>query len=205
MFEIFQAGGWVMIPIILCSIIALAIIGERFWSLQKQHVVPRGLVAQVWKWVKEDKLDKPRLDALRHSSPLGRVLAAGLVNMHHDREVMKASIEEVVNQVVHELERYLNTLGTIAEISPLLGLLGTVTGIIQMLASVNEGGLGNPAVLSGGLSEALVTTAAGLFVAIPSFVFYRYFRGKVNELVISMEQEAIKMLDILHGEREEQF
>ncbi len=202
MFEIIKAGGWVMWPIILCSIISMAIIGERFWSLQRKYVIPKGLVSQVWKWVKEDKIDKIRLDFLRKSSPLGRILAAGLLNMHHNREVMKSGIEEVGNQVVHELERYLNTLGTIAEITPLLGLLGTVTGIIKMFAVVGSGGLGNPALLSGGLSEALVSTAAGLTVAIPSFVFYRYFRGLVDGLVVSMEQEALKLIDIVAGERE---
>ncbi len=202
MFEFFKAGGWVMIPLLVCSIIALAIIIERFWTLQRSKIVPKNLVPQVWKWVKDDRLDKARIDALRGSSPLGQVLAAGLVNMHHDREMMKASIEEVANKVVHDLERYLNTLGTIAEISPLLGLLGTVTGIIRMMSQVGEVGLGNPLVLSSGLSEALMTTAAGLVIAIPAFIFYRYFRGLVDELVVLMEQEALKMLDILHGDRE---
>lgn len=202
MFEIIKAGGWVMWPITLCSIVAMAIIGERFWSLQRRLVVPKGLVPQVWKWVKEDKLDKKRLAALRNHSPLGKVLAAALVNRNHDREMMKASIEEVINQVVHDLERYLNTLATIAEVSPLLGLLGTVTGIIRMFAGIGEVGLGNPTVLSSGLSEALITTAAGLTIAIPSLVCYRYFRGLVDELILLMEQEALKMLDVLHGERE---
>jgi len=201
-FEIFKAGGWVMIPLLICSIIAFAIIIERFWTLQRGKVVPKSLVPQVWKWVKDDRLDKARIDALRHNSPLGQVLAAGLMNMHHDREMMKASIEEVANKVVHDLERYLNTLGTIAEITPLLGLLGTVTGIIRMMTKVGEVGLGNPMVLSSGLSEALMTTAAGLVIAIPAFIFYRYFRGLVDELVVSMEQETLKMLDILHGDRE---
>jgi len=173
-----------------------------FWSLQKKYVVPKGLVAQVWKWIKEDKIDKQHLNALRINSPLGKILAAGLVNRYHDREMMKVSIEEASNQVIHELERYLNTLGTIAEIAPLLGLLGTVTGMIRMFSAIGEVGLGNPMVLSSGLSEALVTTAAGLFVAIPAFVFYRYFRGVVDELVLSMELEALKMIDILHGARE---
>lgn len=202
MFEIIKAGGWVMWPIIFCSIVAMAIIGERFWSLQRRLVVPKGLVPQVWKWVKEDKLDKKRLAALRNHSPLGKILAAALVNRNHDREMMKASIEEVSNQVVHDLERYLNTLATIAEVSPLLGLLGTVTGIIRMFAGIGEVGLGNPTVLSSGLSEALITTAAGLTIAIPSLVCYRYFRGLVDELILLMEQEALKMLDVLHGERE---
>ncbi|MCK5719427.1 MAG: MotA/TolQ/ExbB proton channel family protein [Thiomargarita sp.] len=202
MLEIISSGGWIIWPIILCSIVAMAIIGERFWTLQKKNIVPKGLVTQVWKWLKDNKLDKQRLNALRNHSPLGKILAAGLVNRHHNREITKASIEEASTQVIHDLERYLNTLGTIAEIAPLLGLLGTVTGMIKMFAAVGSVGLGNPMVLSGGLSEALVTTAVGLFVAIPAFVFYRYFRGVVDELALSMEQEAIKMLDILHGHRE---
>jgi biopolymer transport protein ExbB len=201
-FELFKAGGVVMIPLLICSIIAVAIIIERFWTLQRSKVVPKTLVPQVWKWVKDDRLDKARIDALRSNSPLGQILAAGLVNMHHDREMMKASIEEVANKVVHDLERYLNTLGIIAEISPLLGLLGTVTGIISMMFQVGESGLGNPMLLSAGLSEALYTTATGLIIAIPAFIFYRYFRGLVDSLVVSMEQETLKMLDILHGDRE---
>lgn len=202
MLEIIKAGGWAMVPIILCSIVAMTIIGERFWSLQKKYILPKGLVLQVRKWLKESKLDKQHLDALRNNSPLGKILAAGLANMQHDREMMKAGIEEVGNQVVHELERYLNTLGTIAEIAPLLGLLGTVTGIIRMFAAIGVVGLGNPMALSEGLSEALIATAAGLCVAIPTVIFYRYFRGLVDSLVISMEQEALKLIDILHGERE---
>jgi biopolymer transport protein ExbB len=201
-FEIIKSGGWVMVPLVLCSILSIAIMSERFWSLQRKNVVPKGLVPQIWKWVKEGRLDKQRLTALRNSSPLGKILAAGLVNMHHDREMMKASIEEASGQVVHELERYLNALATIAEISPLLGLLGTVTGLIKMFAAIGQVGLGNPMVLSTGLAEALITTAAGLFVAIPAYVGYRYFRGLVDELVVAMEQEALKMIDVLHGGRE---
>ena len=200
MFEIIKAGGWVMWPIVTCSIIAMTIIGERFWSLQRKYIVPKGLVTQVWKWAKEGQIDKTHLDTLRKNSPLGQILAAGLANAHRDREVMKSGLEEVSGQVVHELGKYLNTLGTIAEITPLLGLLGTVTGIIQMFAAVGEVGLGNPMVLSSGLSEALITTAAGLMVAIPTFVFYRYFPGVVDELVVSMEQESLKMITILHNE-----
>jgi len=199
-FEIIKAGGWVMWPIILCSIIAMTIVGERFWSLQRKNIVPKGLVTQVWKWVKEGQIDKTHLETLRNNSPLGQILAAGLANAHRDREIMKSSLEEVSGQVVHELGKYLNTLGTIAEITPLLGLLGTVTGIIQMFAAVGEVGLGNPMVLSSGLSEALITTAAGLMVAIPTFIFYRYFQGVVDELVVTMEQESLKMITVLHNE-----
>lgn len=203
MFEILKAGGWVMYPIILCSVIAMTIIIERFWSLRRRYVLPSGLTQQVSKWVQEGgKVDNKRLEILRNNSPLGKVLAAGLVNMEHGREMMKASVEEVGSQIVHELERYLNTLGTIAEIAPLLGLFGTVTGIIRMFAAIGVVGLGNPSALSAGLSEALIATAAGLAVAIPTVVFYRYFRGLVDELVVSMEQEALKLIDTLHGDRE---
>lgn len=203
MFEILKAGGWVMYPIILCSVIAMTIIIERFWSLRRRYVLPSGLTQQVSKWVQEGgKVDNKRLEILRNNSPLGKVLAAGLINMEHGREMMKASVEEVGSQIVHELERYLNTLGTIAEIAPLLGLFGTVTGIIRMFAAIGVVGLGNPSALSAGLSEALIATAAGLAVAIPTVVFYRYFRGLVDELVVSMEQEALKLIDTLHGDRE---
>ena len=203
MFDILKAGGWVMYPIILCSIIAMTIIIERFWSLRRRYVLPSGLTQQVSKWVQEGgKVDNKRLEILRNNSPLGKVLAAGLMNMDHGREMMKASVEEVGSQIVHELERYLNTLGTIAEIAPLLGLFGTVTGIIRMFAAIGVVGLGNPSALSAGLSEALIATAAGLAVAIPTVVFYRYFRGLVDELVVSMEQEALKLIDTLHGDRE---
>jgi len=201
-FEIIKAGGWVMVPIILCSVISLAIIGERFWTLQRKKVVPKGLVPQIWKWVKDGKLDKQRLTVLRNSSALGKILATGLVNLHQDREMMKASIEEASGQVIHDLGRYLNMLATIAEISPLLGLLGTVTGLIRMFAAIGEVGLGNPMALSSGLSEALLTTAAGLFVAIPSYVCYRYFKGLIDEFVLIMEQEALKMIEVLYSGRE---
>ena len=139
---------------------------------------------------------------LRDSSPLGRILAAGLVNMQHDREIMKEAIEETGRQVVLELERFLNTLGTIASITPLLGLLGTVIGMIKVFSAITAQGVGNPAVLAGGISEALITTAAGLSVAIPSLMFYRYFRGKVDMLVIRMEEESLKLVEVIHGERE---
>ena len=202
MLEFINAGGWIMWPLILCSILATAITIERFWFLRKKNIVPKNLVPQVWKWVKSNKLDKQKITILHNHSPLGRILAAGLSNRNHSRAMMKISIEEASGQVVHSLEKYLTTLGTIAEIAPLLGLLGTVTGMIRMFAAIGEVGLGNPLVLSGGLSEALITTATGLTIAIPAFIFYRYFRSVVDELIMSMEQEAVKMLDILHGNRE---
>jgi len=197
-----KAGGWLMWPITLCSIISLAIIAERFWSLRKKRIVPGNLVAQVWQWEKVGHLDKKRINALRASSPLGRVMAAGLVNRQHSRDVMKESIEEVGRQVAHELQRFLNTLGTIASISPLLGLLGTVFGMIKVFAVITTLGVGDPSVLADGISTALLTTAAGLSVAIPSLMFHRYFRGKVDDLVMTMEQEALKMVEVMHGMRE---
>jgi biopolymer transport protein ExbB len=191
-----------MLPILLCSVIALAIVGERFWSLQQKRINPATLVSQAWQWYKSDNLTDQNIEALAKTSPLGRVLAAGLVNRHHPREIMKESIEDTGRQVVVELERYLNTLGTIASITPLLGLLGTVIGMIKVFAAITSHGVGNPSVLAGGISEALITTAAGLSVAIPSLIFYRYFRGKVDELVIKMEEEALKIVDVMHGDRE---
>lgn len=202
MFEIIKAGGWVMWPLILCSIASTAIILERFWSLQTRRICPRHLVAQIWHWAKSNQLDATRLAAVRDSSLLGRILAAGLANLHHSREVMKESIEETGRHVVHEMERYLNTLGTIASISPLLGLLGTVIGTIQVFNAITSHGVGNPTEMAGGIATALVTTAAGIIVAIPSLIFSRHFRRKVDELVVSMEQEAIKMVEVLHGDRE---
>ena len=202
MFEMVTAGGWLMVPIILCSIVALAIVGERFWALQQNKITPPNLVAQVWQLHKNQELDARHIQLLRSSSPLGRILAGGLINLHHDREVMKESIEEAGRQVIPELERFLNTLGTIASISPLLGLLGTVIGMIKVFTAITTLGVGDPAVLAGGISQALITTAAGLTVAIPSLMFYRYFRGKVHKLVIAMEGEALKLVEVIHGERE---
>ena len=202
MLELIKAGGWLMWPITLCSIISLAIIAERFWSLRKKRISPRNLVAQVYQWEKVGHLDIKRINALRASSPLGRILAAGLVNRKHPRDVMKESIEEVGRHVAHELDRFLNTLGTIASISPLLGLLGTVIGMIKVFAVITTQGVGDPSILADGISTALITTAAGLSVAIPSLMFHRYFRGKVDDLVMNMEQEALKMVEVMHGMRE---
>lgn len=202
MFEIIKAGGWLMLPIIACSILAVAIVVERFWSLKRSRVIPRQLVAQIWQWAQQGQLNDERIRELRDGSPLGRVLASGLINRDHSREVMKEGIEETGRHVAHELERFLNTLGTIAAITPLLGLLGTVIGMITVFSVITDVGVGNPGQLAGGISEALITTAAGISVAVPSLIFHRYFRGKVDELVVSMEQEAIKLVEVMHGERE---
>ncbi|HMM74996.1 MAG TPA: MotA/TolQ/ExbB proton channel family protein [Gammaproteobacteria bacterium] len=203
MLELIKAGGWVMWPIMLASVIAMAIVVERFWSLQTKRIAPPNLVAQVWQWLRNGQLDEVRMQALRAGSPLGRILAAGLVNRHHDRTIIRECVEEAGRVVVFELERYLNTLGTIAAVSPLLGLLGTVFGMIQMFGALKTGGAGDPAELAGGIGQALITTAAGLLVAIPALYFYRYFRGRVDALVITMEQEAVKLIEVLQGEREQ--
>ncbi len=202
MLELVQSGGILIWPLLLCSVISLAIIAERFWSLQTKRILSTNLVIRVWEWNKKGVLNEQHIEKLRRDSPLGRVLAAGLVNRKHDREVMKESIEEVGRHVAHDLERFLNTLGTIASISPLLGLLGTVIGMIKVFAVITAQGVGDPSVLAEGISEALITTAVGLTVAIPSLMFYRYFRGRVDELVVTMEQEALKMVEVMHGERE---
>ncbi len=202
MLELMMAGGFLMWPLLLCSIISAAIIAERFWSLQRRRIAPGDLVAQVWRWKKAGHLNAQRIQGLRNSSSLGRILAAGLVNRKYDREVMKESIEEVGRHVAHDLARFLNTLGTIASITPLLGLLGTVIGMIKVFAVITAQGVGDPGILAEGISEALITTAAGLTVAIPSLMFYRFFRGRVDELVVTMEQEALKMVEVMHGERE---
>lgn len=202
MFELVQAGGFIMWPIIVCSIIAMAIIVERIWTLQEKNVLPEKLVAQIWQLYKEGSLSAEKILEIRNSSPLGRTLAAGLVNMEHSREVMKESIEDTGRQVIHRLERYLNTLGTIAAIAPLLGLLGTVIGMIKVFSAITTAGVGNPAVLAGGISEALITTAAGLSVAIPALIFHRYLTGRIDRIVIAMEEEAMKMVEVMHGERE---
>ncbi len=204
MLELIKAGGWLMVPILLCSVIAMAIVAERFWTLQRRRITPGDLVVQVWQWAKSGNLNDDRIRALRKSSPLGRILAAGMVNRDTSRAMMKEGIEEVGRHVVHDLDRYLNTLGTIASITPLLGLLGTVIGMIKVFAVITTQGVGNPGVLAGGISEALITTAAGLTVAIPALMFHRYFRGHVDELVVTMEQEALKMVEAMHGPEREQ-
>lgn len=196
-----QAGGILMLPIMACSVIALAIVIERFWTLRRTEVVPPGLVASSLERVQQDRLDEQYLSSLRQGSPLGRILAAGLVNRRSSREVMKESVEEVGRQVAHRLERFLNTLGTIAAITPLLGLLGTVVGMIEVFAVITSVGVGSPGELAGGISVALITTAAGLSVAIPTLIFHRYFRGRVDELVLEMEQQAIMLIEVIKGER----
>ena len=201
MFELVQSGGLMMIPIIICSIITLAVVVERMWALQTKRVAPKHMVSQIYHLYKRNKMDNNALTALRESSALGQILAAGLSTIEKEREIMKESIEETGRHVVHELEKYLNMLGTVASISPLLGLLGTVIGMIKVFTVITSQGVGNPAILAGGISEALITTAAGLSVAIPSLIAYRYFRRRIDDHVVMMEQEAIKLVEIIHGQR----
>lgn len=197
MLEIILAGGWLMAPILLCSTLAVAIIIERFWSLRRSKVVPEGVGATVEGWAARHELDVAHLNQLRRDSALGRVLAAALANRHRSRDVIKEAVEDTGRHVVHELERFLNTLGTIAGIAPLLGLLGTVIGMIRVFSAIMIHGVGNANELAGGISEALITTAAGLTVAIPSYFFYRYFRGMVAEYVVSMEEQAISLISAI--------
>lgn len=197
MLEIIYAGGWVMAPIILCSILAVAIVAERFWTLRASKVIPRHLAAQVQEWASRHELDKRHIEQLRDGSPLGRVLAAALANRHRPRELIKEAVEDTGRHVVHELDRFLNALGTIAGISPLLGLYGTVLGMIQVFSAIVEHGAGHANQLAGGISVALITTAGGLTVAIPAYFFYRYFKGRVEEYVVSMEVEAISLIEAI--------
>ncbi|ASP39984.1 biopolymer transporter ExbB [Bacterioplanes sanyensis] len=202
MLEIIQNGGWMMVPIIIASVLALAITVERFWTLRPSQVAPADLLGRVWGWMKNKQLDGQRMRELRESSPLGRVLAAGLMNSRHGRQIMKESIEEVASHEIHEMERYLNALGTVAAVAPLMGLLGTVIGMIKVFAEIMVAGTGQANVLAGGISEALITTAAGLVVAIPALICHRILQRRVDELVVFMEQESLKLVDVLHGDRE---
>jgi biopolymer transport protein ExbB len=197
MLEIVEAGGWLMAPIIVCSVIAVAIVLERLWTLQQKRVLPANLAAQVWDWIQKNEFDAQHIQQVHSSSPLGQVLAAGLAYRQAPREVVKEAVEDAGRHVVHELERYLNPLGTIAAITPLLGLLGTVSGMIRAFTAITAQGVGNPTVLAGGIAEALITTAAGLTVAIPSLIAYRFLRGRVDGLVIMIEKEAIRFIETL--------
>ena len=203
MWEIIKAGGPVMWPIIFCSIAAVAIILERLWSLQDNRVIPPNLAEKVWKLVESHSLTDKHVVALAQNSPLGRILAAGVANRHRTRDIIKESIEDAGRHVVHELDRFLNMLGTIAAVSPLLGLLGTVVGIISAFNAITSQGVGDPRALSGGIGQALIATAAGLCVAIPSLMGYRYLRGKVERLVVEMEKEALKLVQALDSQRDQ--
>lgn len=192
-----MAGGWAMLPILICSAIALAIVLERCWTLRRSAVLPAGLGDEVRNWARSGQLDPVHLQTLADGSPLGELLAAALAVRNRPRELIKERIEDTGRHVVHNMERYLNTLGTIALIGPLLGLLGTVIGLIRMFMEVMRGGVGDPMKMAGGIGEALICTASGLIVAIPAYVLHRYFRSKVAGHVVEMEKQATALLDEL--------
>jgi len=200
-FAIIEAAGWPIWFIIIASIFALAIIGERLWTLRQSAVAPRDLLRQVVEEYRQQGVSREMLTRLNQGSILGQILAAGMLNANSSREVMKDAIEEAGRAAAGELDRFLTSLGTIATASPLLGLFGTVIGMIEIFGSQSPTGT-NPAQLAHGISVALYNTAFGIFVAIPSLIFYRYFRAKVDAMVVTMELQALKLVEIVHGERE---
>jgi len=191
-----------MIPLIICSILALAIIIERFWTLRISTIAPQKTVQELWEWIRKKELNSRKLRYLKESNPLGQILAAGLVNAKHGRDIMKDSIQEEAGIIVHEMERFLTALGTIATITPLLGLLGTVFGMIQVFSQLQLEGTGDASALAGGISIALITTATGLSIGIPTLIFHRHFLRRVDEIVVSMEQEAVRLIEVVYGERD---
>ena len=201
MLSIIEAAGWPIWPLIVASVIALAIIGERLWSLRTGAVIPRTLLNQVIQEYRQNGVTQDTLNRLAEDSPLGQIFAAALRNVQSTPEVMKETIEEAGRAVAIDLDRFLTTLGTIAAIAPLLGLFGTVIGMIEIFGSQTPQG-GNPLVLAHGISIALYNTAFGLVVAVPSMVFYRYYRAKVDALLVDMELQAIKLVEIVHGDRQ---
>lgn len=203
MLELMEAGGWLMWPIFACSVIATAIVIERAWTLRRARIMPDNLVTRIWQLYRQGQLTDERIDEIREASPLGRMLAAGLVNRNHSREVMKEAIGDAGRHVVAQLGRYLNTLGTIASVAPLLGLLGTVFGMIDIFGVIMDTGTGNAGLLAGGISTALLTTAAGLSVAIPTLLFHRFLESKVERIALAMEDQALRLVEVLKGEREE--
>jgi len=201
LFAIIEAAGWPIWPLILTSIIALAIIGERLWSLRSGIVMPRNLLAQVVQECRQNGVNPQMLSRLANGSPLGQVFAAGLKNVKSSPAIMKEAIEESGRSVAIELERFLTSLGTISVIAPLLGLFGTVIGMIEIFGAQTPQGT-NPLVLAHGISIALYNTAFGLVIAVPAMIFYRHFRAKVDEMLVDIEMQAIKLVEIIHGERQ---
>ena len=197
MLDILMAGGWAMLPILVCSLVALAIVLERCWTLRRKAVLPPGLGEEVRQWARAGQLDPKHLEALSNGSPLGELLAAALAVRSQSRDIIKERIEDTGRHIVHEMERYLSTLGTIALIGPLLGLFGTVIGLIRMFMQVMAGGIGDPAKMAGGIGEALICTASGLTVAIPAYVLHRWFRSRVAGYCVQMEKQATTLLDEL--------
>ena len=199
MIDLLVAGGWVMPLIVACSVVALSISIERYIALDRSKVAPPHLLATVWRDLKQGELNALKPAQLRTNSPLGAILAAGIGNRGQGRDVMKESISEAASHVVHDLEKYLNSPGTVAAIAPLLGLLGTVVGMIDVFTQITTVGTGNANALAGGISEALLTTAAGLIVAIPALVMHRYYTGLIDTIVVHLEREAIKLVDAIHN------
>ncbi len=200
MFAILQAAGWPIWPLLFASVLAVAFIIERATALRRSRVVPTGLLQGVVGELRQGAVSEDALRRLESNSPLGRVFAAGLRNVRSNREVMREAIEEAGRGVAHELERFLTSLGTIASISPLMGLFGTVVGMIEIFGSQNAAG-SNPQMLAHGISVALYNTAFGLIIAIPSMIFYRYFRARVDGFIVEMELQVVKLVEIVHGER----
>jgi biopolymer transport protein ExbB len=199
--ELVMAGGWPMIPLLLLTVVALAIILERFWTLRRKTVLPVGLGEEVRAWAARGNLDPTHIDSLRRTSPLGALLAAALDVRHRPRDQIRERIEDVGRHLVHRMEKFLNTLGSIAAAGPLLGLFGTVVGMIQMFLGILDSGVGDVNELAGGIGKALVCTAAGMIVAIPALFFHRYFRGRIAGYIVEMEHEAIQLLDTLDTPR----
>ena len=197
MYEMVVAGGWLMVPILLCSLVSVAIIIERFWSLSRAKILPSGLLRYVWDLYKSNQLTMDLIIELRSDSPLGEVFSAGLVNRAHGRDVMKDAMEEAGSTVAHEMERFLAALGTIAAVSPLLGLLGTVLGMIEVFTEIMSSGTTATDRLAGGISTALITTAAGLTVAIPSMILHRYFERQIDGMVVDMEHQCSRLADAI--------
>ena len=197
MLELVLAGGWPMIPLLLLSALALAIIVERFWTLRRRTVLPPGLGEEVRTWAAHGRLDPNHIQSLRRTSPLGELLAAALDVRHRPREQVRERVEDVGRHLVHRMERYLNALGTIAAAGPLLGLFGTVVGMIQMFLGILDHGVGDVNQLAGGIGKALVCTATGMIVAIPALAFHRYFRARIGTYIVDMEHEAIALMDVL--------
>jgi biopolymer transport protein ExbB len=200
--EIIQAAGWPIWPLIFASIIALAIIGERFWALRTSVVAPETLLPEVQKNLAQGGFSKESCEHLSQHSLLGEIFSSALLNADASREIMKEAIEETGRAVAHKLEKYLTALGTIATVSPLLGLLGTVIGMVELFGAFNAAGSSHDvAQFAKGISVALYNTAAGIVVAVPAMIFYRYFRGKIDSLIVDMEQQAVKLVEIIHGDR----
>ena len=202
MWELIKTGGWLMLPIILSSVASLAITLERAWALRRDRIAPHNLVAQVWVWIKNNQMDAKKIKELRDGSPLGRILATGLAHSKQGRDVMKESMMDAAAREIFDMNRFMNTLTVIANTAPLLGLLGTVIGMMDVFNVIVIKGNGNPALLAGGISKKLITSAGGILVAVPTMYFHHFLSAKISNLIQHMEIESIKLVEVLHGERD---